>query len=226
LTRVEPLGSVLPPYDLHCPLMSLPHRLRLTRPDQFHGAGSYLRADPDRTLQWRRRLSAHHGLKVGLVWVGNSRNHIPELHAIDARRSIPLDQWGPILGVPGCSFFSLKKGVAPAESAKLAQAGVHDFSAEWRDFSDTAAMVVNLDLVISVDTAVAHLAGALGKSVWLMNRYDTCWRWQAGGCDSPWYGTLRQFRQHRPGDWDAVIATAAAALAETTALPGPARREH
>ena len=86
-------------------------------------------------------------------------------------------------------------------------------------------MVVNLDLVISVDTAVAHLAGALGKPVWLMNRYDTCWRWQANGCGSPWYGTLRQFRQHRPGDWEAAIAAAAAALAETAALPGPARRE-
>jgi len=223
LTRVEPLGAPLPPYDLHCPLMSLPHRLSLTHPGQFHGAGAYLRADADRTLHWRRRLGAHPGIKVGLVWAGNSRNHIPELRAIDARRSIPLDLWGPIVAVPGCSFFNLKKGVSPAESAALAQAGIHDYSAQWRDFSDTAAMVVNLDLVVSVDTAVAHLAGALGKPVWLLNRYDTCWRWRASGCDSPWYGTMRQFRQHRPGDWEAAIAAVAAALAGTAALPAPAR---
>jgi ADP-heptose:LPS heptosyltransferase len=90
---------------------------------------------------------------------------------------------------------------------------VHDWTGDLHDFSDTAALIAGLDLVISVDTAVAHLAGALGKPVWLLNRYDTCWRWLLDRDDSPWYPTLRQFRQPAPGDWDAVIAAVSAALA-------------
>src|SRR5271170_327286 len=89
---------------------------------------------------------------------------------------------------------------------------LHDFTADLRDFEDTAALIVNLDLVISVDTSVAHLAGALGKPVWLLNRFDTCWRWLLNRDDSPWYPTLRQFRQPRPGDWNSVVCTARDAL--------------
>ena len=89
---------------------------------------------------------------------------------------------------------------------------LHDFTADLHDFEDTAALIVNLDLVISVDTAVAHLAGALGKPVWLLNRFDTDWRWLLNRDDSPWYPTLRQFRQPHPGDWDSVICAARDAL--------------
>ena len=122
----------------------------------------------------------------------------------------------------GCSFFSLQKDGAAAELHSRGgrptghSSRIYDFSAEWADFSDTAAFIANLDLVISVDTAVAHLAGALGKPVWLLNRHDTCWRWLLNRSDSPWYRSLRQFRQPALGEWDPVIAAAAAALVETT----------
>jgi hypothetical protein len=153
---------------------------------------------------------------VGLVWAGSSRNYSPELAAIDARRSMPIQRLTPLLSLPGCSFFSLQKGAVAADLQALANqfATIHDFSAEWKDFSDTAAVIANLDLVISVDTAVAHLAGALGKPIWLLNRYDSCWRWMLERSDSPWYSTLRQFRQPRAGDWTSVINAVATALDE------------
>jgi hypothetical protein len=100
------------------------------------------------------------------------------------------------------------------------KAPVHDFSAEWPDFAETAAFVANLDLIISVDTAVVHLAGAMGKPVWLLNRFDTCWRWLENRSDSAWYSTLRQFRQPAWGDWQPVIAEVAAALAHLSGAAG------
>jgi hypothetical protein len=205
-------GTQLPPYDFHCPLMSLPHHLRVGADARcLHGTAPYLTAAPEAELEWLRRVGASPGLKVGLVWAGNSREHDPQHAAIDARRSISLAQMAPILSIPGCSFFSLQKGPA---SAKLRESGqrIQDFSAEWSDFADTAAMIANLDLIISVDTAVAHLAGAMGKPVWLLNRFDSCWRWLLHRDDSPWYSSLRQFRQPTPGDWQAVVAAVAAAL--------------
>ncbi|HWJ34474.1 MAG TPA: tetratricopeptide repeat protein [Steroidobacteraceae bacterium] len=236
-------GGALPPYDFHCPLMSLPNRLGVS-PDAagLHGTTPYLFAATDRSEYWRQCLTAHPGIKVGLVWAGSSRRQSAELAAIDARRSVPLQRLAPILAVDGCSFYSLQKGTATVELDHRAGAAgrvqhvavpdpirngaiqggtirfgaVHDYSAEWADFSDTAAFVANLDLVISVDTAVAHLAGALGKTVWLLNRHDTCWRWLRARSDSPWYATLRQFRQPGPGDWETPIATAAAALADVS----------
>jgi Tfp pilus assembly protein PilF len=211
-----------PPYDFHCPLMSLPYHLGV-RPDieSLHGAAPYLEAPPQAVLDWQQRVSASTGLKVGLVWAGNSREHDPQHAAIDARRSIPLTLMAPILAVPGCSFFSLQKGSATVELRKSA-ARIQDFSGEWSDFSDTAALLANLDLVISVDTAVAHLAGAIGKPIWLLNRYDSCWRWLCDCTDSPWYSSLRQFRQPAPGDWPAVVAAAAAALGSRTGTVGRA----
>jgi Tfp pilus assembly protein PilF len=207
-------GTQLPQYDLHCPLMSLPFHLRVdTGVASLHGATPYLTAAPEAVLRWRQRVAAGAGLKVGLVWAGNSREHDPQHAAIDARRSISLEQLAPILATRGCSFFSLQKGPACAE-LRDAGARILDFSAEWSDFADTAALLANLDLVISVDTAVAHLAGALGKPIWLLNRYDSCWRWLLDRDDSPWYSSLRQFRQRAPGDWQPIIAAAAAALGE------------
>jgi tetratricopeptide (TPR) repeat protein len=214
-----------PQYDFHCPLLSLPYRLGLTLDaDRLHCSTPYLSAPADRTPYWRERLSGYAGLKVGLVWAGNARRRSLELRAVDLRRSIALERWAPMLAVRGCSFFSLQKDGAAAEprtadghpqSAHASR--IHDFSAEWADFSDTAAFIANLDLVISVDTAVAHLAGALGKPVWLLNRYDTCWRWLLNRSDSPWYRSLRQFRQPALGEWEPVIQAATAALVEAAA---------
>jgi tetratricopeptide (TPR) repeat protein len=221
---VQSLDGPPPPHDFHCPLMSLPYRLRLTLDSsRLHGDTPYISAPPQSALRWKERLSVHGGLKVGVVWAGNARRQSVELTAVDLRRSIPLERWAPILAVRGCSYFSLQKD-APVAGAHGAAGAlevhgvpIHDFSAEWTDFADTAAFIANLDLVISVDTAVAHLAGAQGVPIWLLNRHDTCWRWLLSREDSPWYGSLRQFRQSAPGDWDPVINAAAAALAEAAA---------
>ena len=113
--------------------------------------------------------------------------------------------------MPGVSFVSLQKGRAGAEPPPPGLA-LHDWTAELDDFADTAALVAGLDLVVSVDTAVAHLAGALGRPVWLLNRFDSEWRWLLGRSDSPWYPTLRQFRQPSYGDWPGAIAALATAL--------------
>lgn len=205
-------GAQLPPYDVHCPLMSLPYHLGVTADAaSLHGAAAYLRAAPDAVLAWQQRIGAGAGLKVGLVWAGNSREHDAQHAAIDARRSITLDLMAPLLATRGCRFFSLQKGAAAKELQKSAQ-HMRDFSAEWSDFADTAALLANLDLVISVDTAAAHLAGAMGKPIWLLNRFDSCWRWLLDRDDSPWYSRLRQFRQPASGEWQPVIAAVAAAL--------------
>jgi tetratricopeptide (TPR) repeat protein len=214
VTAVVARGKPLPPYDLHCPLMSLPHRLGITLTAAI-GRTAYLSADQAQAAQWKTRLAPYPGRKVGLTWAGKSRLQNAELAAVDARRSIKLRQWTPLLQNTHCSFFSLQKGVPTSELREVGLP-VHDFSAEWADFADTAAFIANLDLVITVDTAVAHLAGALGKPVWLLNRHDTCWRWLLERADSPWYPTLRQFRQARTGEWEPVIAAAAGELA---ALP-------
>jgi tetratricopeptide (TPR) repeat protein len=209
---VTAMGEPLPQYDVHCPLMSLPYRLALT-PDAtaLHGTASYLSAPLAEAQQWHRRLSGFPGLKVGLAWAGRPRKQNAELDAIDARRNVPLSALAPLLKVPGCTFFSLQKG---PESADIAASGlpIRDFSMEWQDFAATAAFIAGLDLVISVDTAVAHVAAAMGKPVWLLNRYDSCWRWFQGRSDSPWYPTLRLFRQPGAGDWAPVVAAATAEL--------------
>ena len=121
--------------------------------------------------------------------------------------ALTLQQFTPIAGIADIQFFSLQKG-EPSAQALHPPNGMQlvDWTTDLHDFEDTAAFITNLDLVISVDTSVAHLAGALGKPVWLLNRFDTCWRWLLNRDDSPWYPTLRQFRQRSPGDWISVIS--------------------
>jgi Flp pilus assembly protein TadD len=202
-------GDPLPRFDRHCPLMSLP-RLCGTTLDTIPANGPYLAAEPAARQSWHRRLRADGtGLRVGLAWAGNPRAHLPEAAAIDRRRSIPPDLLTPFTAYPGIRLYSLQKDGPPAPAAL----GLIDVMGEMRDFADSAALIANLDLVVSVDTAVAHLAGALGKPVWLLNRFDSCWRWLAGRDDSPWYPTLRLFRQTEPGDWAGVVARMLEALA-------------
>jgi tetratricopeptide (TPR) repeat protein len=208
ITTIVGRATDLPEYDLHCPLMSLPHRLGLTL-QALPVAESYIAADPARAQPWSTRLQAYAQSRVGLVWAGRSRPGAVDLAAIDARRSVTLQQLSPILAVPGIDLFSLQKDKPEGEAM---DAHCIDFSSEWKDFADTAAFIANLDLVISVDTAVAHLAGAMGKPVWLLNRFDSCWRWLRDRDDSPWYPKLRQFRQPKPGDWVTPVQRAAAAL--------------
>jgi tetratricopeptide (TPR) repeat protein len=208
IASVAARGERVPEYDMHSPLMSLPHRLGVTL--ETLGTGdSYLTADVEREQRWMQRLAEYPHPRVGLVWAGRARKGAVDLAAIDARRSLSFAQLAPIIAVPGVQFFSLQKD---SSESNVARAGCLDFSGEWKDFADTAAFIANLDLVISVDTAVAHLAGAMGKPVWLLNRYDSCWRWLRGRTDSPWYPTLVQFRQPKPGEWATPVLEAAAAL--------------
>jgi Flp pilus assembly protein TadD len=187
-------GDALPPFGQHCPLMSLPQVLG-TRPAE----SAYLQADSTAVATWRRRMRGLARCRVGLAWAGNP------LYPADARRSIPPGALAALRAIQGVALVSLQKdGRAPLP--------LHDWTADLRDFADTAALIMALDLVIAADTAVAHLAGALGKPVWLLNRYDPCWRWQLQCTDSPWYPTLRQFRQPSPGDWYSVLANVRAAL--------------
>jgi tetratricopeptide (TPR) repeat protein len=204
-------GKPLPPFDLHCPMLSLPLALNTTL-TTIPQAASYLRADGPQSATWQRRLAAWPGHRIGLAWAGNARIHSsPQLAAVDRRRSIAPDRLLPLTELAGVTFFSLQKeGPKAPDGLKLT-----DFMEEMRDFADTAALIANLDLVISVDTAVAHLAAALGKPVWLLDRYDPCWRWLRNREDSPWYPSLRLFRQTRAGDWQAVIERVRTELSRT-----------
>ena len=205
-------GQTPPQFDLQCPLMSLPLAFRTglaTIPDQT----PYLEANPAEVAVWRRRLAGLTGLRVGLVWAGNPRDFDPTFRAVDQRRSLPLAQLAPLARLRGVDLVSLQKGEA-ASQARTPPPGmvIHDWTDWLQDFADTAALIEALDLVISVDTSVVHLAGALGKPVWVLNRFDTCWRWLIGREDSPWYPTARLFNQTSPGDWDGVVSRVAAAL--------------
>jgi tetratricopeptide (TPR) repeat protein len=211
-------GATLPAFDWHCPLMSLP--LALGTPII---AKPYLHADTDLTEEWRRRLSALPGRKVGLVWAGSPRRQTPVLTAADRRRSIAPRRLVPLASVPGITLVSLQKGEAAA-GAQSSGLDLLDFTGELADFDDTAALVAELDLVISVDTAVAHLAGGLGVPVWVLNRFDTCWRWMLGRSDSPWYESATVFRQPAPGDWDSVVRAVAAELGGNNGQDNEAHR--
>ena len=209
---VVPLGAVAAA-DCQAPLMSLP-LLFGTVLETIPAPIPYLAPAPEAVERWAERLAAAglgaQGLRVGLVWAGNPRRHAPLLALTDARRSIALDALAPLLAVPGARFVSLQKDLRPGEVPTAY--GLIDLMDEVEDFADTAALIAQLDLIIAVDTSTLHLAGAMGKPVWLLNRFDTCWRWLRQRDDSPGYPTLRQFRQPALGDWNPVLAASAAAL--------------
>jgi hypothetical protein len=193
----------LPDFDLHCPLLSLPLAFG-TDIASIPADVPYLSADPERVAKWRQRLLPVTGRRVGLVWAGNPAQRE------DRHRSIPLASLAPLAEIPGVSFVSLQKGRSGTVPSGMR---LLDWTDELQDYADTAALVEALDLVISVCTGVAHLAGALGRPVWLMNRFDPYFAWLVERSDSPWYPTLRQFRQAAPGQWPAVIGSVRDALA-------------
>jgi tetratricopeptide (TPR) repeat protein len=197
-----------PPVDLHAPLLSLPMILGTTA-DSIPARVPYLRAPDGEIARWERELERYGtGLRVGLAWMGN-----PAFSAARAK-SCGLARLAAVLEQVGCLFVSLQKGEAAADIARLGWTDrIIDRSAGLATFSDTAALIVNLDLVISIDTAVAHLAGALGKPVWILLQYVADWRWLMDGETSPWYPTARLFRQPRRRDWDSVSERVAEALA-------------
>jgi tetratricopeptide (TPR) repeat protein len=203
-------GDPLPAFDFQCPLMSLPLAMKTTMAT-VPAQTPYLQAEPVKSEQWRRRLGERRGLRVGLVWSGGFRPNQPEVWAVNRRRNIPLAAFAS-LARPDVEFHSLQQGEsAEAELGRLMGSNwggpqLIDHAGRIADFSDTAALIANLDLVIAVDTAVAHLAGAMGVPVWILNRFDACWRWLRERADSPWYPTARLYRQRRPGDWQHVLA--------------------
>jgi len=200
-------GQPLPAFDLHSPLLSLP-RVFGTNLANIPNTVPYLRADPEDAGRWQRRLADDSALvKVGLAWAGRPT------HTNDRNRSIKLARLAPLGQLPGVRFFSLQKGEVAAE-AKTPPPGMElvDWTEELKDFAETAALIANLDLVVAVDTAVVHLAGAMGKPVWVLLPFGSDWRWLLERQDSPWYPSMRLFRQSRIGDWDSVIARVVEAL--------------
>jgi Flp pilus assembly protein TadD len=204
-------NETLPPFDYYCPLLSLPLAFDTTM-QTIPASVPYLHGDP---APWGDFLTKLPGLKVGLVWAGKSRTAQPHAVAIDQRRSMHLTDMARLLRIPGCSFVSLQCG-PPASQMRAVTGGnaLHDASGRIEDWADTAGLISGLDLVIAVDTAVAHLAGALGRPVWLLNRFDSCWRWFFDRDDTPWYPTMRLFRQTSRGDWAGVIERVHRALEE------------
>jgi tetratricopeptide (TPR) repeat protein len=201
-------GDALPSFDLQCPLLSVPHRLQ-TRLDSIVAEVPYLHADPARVAAWRQHLGPVQQRRVGLVCSG-ARGH-----GNDRSRSIALAQLAP-LRQPEVELHLLQKDLREEDVAALQALGILDHRDRLDDFADTAALIACLDLVISVDTSVAHLAGALAAPLWLLLPANPDWRWMLEREDSPWYPTARLFRQSRLGDWDEVIARVAAELALPT----------
>jgi len=225
MVQIVSPGDPVPAFDLHCPLLSLPLAFG-TQIETISSRTPYLCVPENKKSAWRNRLGkpgpGKHGLgeherpRVGLVWAGDPRKSLPGANRIDRQRSLQFDQLAPVLQVRECEFYSLQKGDdAQAQLRNSAlDHGMIDWSADFHDFSDTAALIENFDLVIAVDTAVAHLAGALGKPLWLVDRYNTCWRWLLDRDDSPWYPTARLFRQDETRVCDGVIARVQAALTD------------
>jgi tetratricopeptide (TPR) repeat protein len=203
LDRVLSRGQPLPPFDQHIPLQSLPRVFGLTL-ENIPNTVPYLAAPPDRVSRWASRLADETKLRIGLVWSG-SKCAGPD------NRTRSIDVFVPLAEIPGIKFFSLQKG---DDSSQLPPAGMDfaDFSTELNDFADTAALVQNLDLVVTVDTAVAHLAGALAKPVWVLIPLQPDFRWLLDRTDSPWYPTMRLFRQKSRKDWAEVVDRIAQAL--------------
>lgn len=188
-------------FDLHCPIMSLPHWFDTTL-DRIPGQIPYIAVPTQLRDVWKKRLLSIAKTKVGLAWAGSKTLQD------DARRSISLSALQPVIKSDGAHLISLQKGEG-AEQVREWRGQIEDWMDECHDFMDTAALIDQLDLVISVDSAIAHLAGALGKPVWLLNRYGSEWRWGLESERSPWYPSMRIFRQREPNNWGQVTALVA-----------------
>jgi tetratricopeptide (TPR) repeat protein len=210
-------GSPRPAFDVQAPLLSLPCILQTTLAN-IPSRGPYLSVVAEVIERWRQEIVKDGGgssLKVGIVWQGNPRFAQPECRAADRRRSIPLAYFEALARVPGVRLFSLQKGYGTEQLvAWKERLGIIDLGARLADFTDTAALMMNLDLIISADTAPLHLAGALGRPVLAALPFSGCWRWLHDRVDSPWYPSMKLYRQRQPGDWQEVFARIAGDLSK------------
>ena len=201
----------MPAFDLHCPLLSLPHAFRITLAN-VPAKASYLSAAMEQRATWRSRLSASRGPRVGLMWTGNPH------HVNDRHRSVPIESLRPLVQSGVGTFYSLQKEYRSDGERQLAvSCGIADLSRDIGDFDSTAGLVAELDLIISVDTSMAHLAAALGRPTWVLLPLSPDWRWLLQREDSPWYPTVRLFRQEQAGDWTHPVSSIRTALAGVTA---------
>jgi tetratricopeptide (TPR) repeat protein len=207
LAHTALLDAMLPDFDLECPLQSLPAIFRTTV-ETVPWPGAYLAADRELALQKQLQFSMHmpgqppaaQHLRVGIAWAGNPR------YKADRQRSMNLATLIPLLRTPGVEFVSLQKGGSTIQLADLpAEIQIHDGASGDRDLAETAALIATLDLVITTDTCIAHLAGAMGKPVWILLHHLGDWRWMQQSKTTPWYPTARLFRQSAPGDWPGVL---------------------
>lgn len=214
VTKTSMDNSHLPPFEVQCPLMSLP----LIMGTDFHNIPAdvpYLHAEPEKVAAWKAKLDAlGPGLKVGVGWAGRPT------HPRDAGRSMPLSNFGPFAQVPGVKLISLQKGDAVGQMEKFPGIISYDAGKELNDFSDTAALVTNLDLVLAVDTSMCHLAGSLGKDFIVLLPFSPDWRWLLNRNDNPWYPTARLCRQVIDQVWEHPIAEARTLLEERAKAKG------
>lgn len=190
-------GDPLPPFDYHCPLMSLPLAFK-TSVASIPNPGQYLHANPEKVAAWQASLGERRAPRVGLVWSGNPNN------PIDQRRSIALERWIPKLP-PEFQYFCLQNEIRPADRAALEASQRIVSLGEFPSFESTAAFCECLDVVVCVDTSVTHLAGALGKRTWVLIPFVPDWRWMRDREDTPWYPSVKLYRQQRAGEWDEVL---------------------
>jgi tetratricopeptide (TPR) repeat protein len=192
-------NDLIPPFDFHVPLMELP-RLFSTNAENIPAPNAYLMANEELVEAWKERLGPKKGYRVGIVWAGSPT------HQDDYNRSMNLEYFEPLLNIEGCTFFSLQFGERCQDIISVGFEHVlKNLEQDLVGFTEPAAAITNMDLVISVDTAVVHLAGALGKPVWTLLQFNPDWRWMLDRNDSPWYSSMKLFRQEKRQDWQSVI---------------------
>jgi tetratricopeptide (TPR) repeat protein len=230
LSQIKGISSLftrweeIPGHAAHLRMSSLPYVLRTRLEDVPAVSAPYLKAAPDRVEAWKKNLGERlaPGKRIGIAWAGRPT------HPNDRRRTCTLATLLPLLQRPDIRWVSLQKPIPPADAADFAHCGALDLSGALTDFGETAAIIANLDLIITVDTSIGHLAGALGHPVWVMLAKPSDWRWMLERSDSPWYPSMRLFRQQTPGAWDSVVSrvgTEIASLLAPTASERPARRK-
>lgn len=205
LEIVTDVSRGLPPFDCHCPLLSLPQRFQ-TRVETIPARVPFLQASPEAHARWLSRIGGESGFKVGLVWCGNPK----QLN--DINRSMPAAAMLPLLDIEGARFYSLQVGYQAGDLPKLSGGKVEDLAPHLTDYMETAGAIANLDLVISVCTSVAHLAGAMASPLWVALSWNPDWRWLEKREDCPWYPSARLFRQKQRRVWESVIADIAGEL--------------